>query len=115
MSDTLAVVLDDAVAGTLTRSAGGRLTFAYDDDYRRRPDATPLSLAMPTQVERHAGARLEAWLWGLLPDNDAVLRRWGREFHVSASPFALLSTPVGEDCAGAVRFAAPDEVERLLG
>ncbi len=36
MSDTLAVVLEDAVAGTLTRSPGGRLAFAYDDDYRRR-------------------------------------------------------------------------------
>lgn len=52
---------------------------------------------------------------GLLPDNDAVLRRWARQFHVSASsPFALLSTPVGEDCAGAVRFALPERVEQLL-
>jgi serine/threonine-protein kinase HipA len=54
-------------------------------------------------------------LWGLLPDNDLVLSRWAREFHVSASsPFSLLSTPIGEDCAGAVRFAHADQVERVL-
>ena len=56
------------------------------------------------------------WLWGLLPDNEAVLRRWARHFHVSASsPFSLLSTPVGEDCAGAVRFAPPAELDRATG
>jgi len=115
MSETLTVLLDDAVAGTLTRSPGGRLAFAYDDDYRRRPETTPLSLSLLKQVREHAGARLEAWLWGLLPDNDAVLRRWARQFHVSASsPFALLSTPVGEDCAGAVQFISPDRVDELL-
>lgn len=115
MSETLVVILDDAVAGTLTRHPGGRLAFAYDDDYRRRPETTPLSLALPKQVREHSGARLEAWLWGLLPDNDAVLRHWGRQFHVSSSsPFALLSTPVGEDCAGAVRFVAPERVDEQL-
>lgn len=115
MSETLAVLLDDAVAGTLTRSPGGRLAFAYDEDYRRRPETTPLSLSLPKQIREHTGARLEAWLWGLLPDNDAVLRRWGRDFHVSASsPFALLSTPVGEDCAGAVRFVAPEQLDALV-
>ncbi|HEV7773794.1 MAG TPA: type II toxin-antitoxin system HipA family toxin [Conexibacter sp.] len=115
MSDALAVVMEDAIAGTLTRSAGGQLTFVYDEDYRRRPETTRLSLSLPKQIREHTGTRLEAWLWGLLPDNDAVLRRWGRDFHVSASsPFALLSTPVGEDCAGAVRFLAPDRVEQLL-
>lgn len=115
MSDALAVVLDEVVAGTLTRSAGGRLAFSYDETYRNRADTTPLSLSLPKQIRRHAGAALEAWLWGLLPDNDAVLQRWGRQFHVSpSSPFALLSTPVGEDCAGAVRFISADQIEQLL-
>jgi len=115
MSESLVVVLDDAVAGTLTRSPGGRLAFAYDEDYRRRSETTPLSLSLPKQVREHTGARLEAWLWGLLPDNDAVLRRWARQFHVSASsPFALLSTPVGEDCAGAVQLIGPNRVDELL-
>jgi serine/threonine-protein kinase HipA len=115
MSAALAVVLDEVVAGTLTRSASGRLAFSYDETYRDRAGTTPLSLSLPKQIRRHAGAALEAWLWGLLPDNDAVLRRWGRQFHVSpSSPFALLATPVGEDCAGAVRFIATDQIEQRL-
>jgi len=115
MTEALVVVLDDAVAGTLTRLPQGRLRFDYDDDYRRRPEPTPLSLSMPTQVASHPANVVTPWLWGLLPDNEAVLTRWGRQFHVSASsPFALLGSPIGEDCAGAVRFARPDDVDRIL-
>src|ERR1035437_9679145 len=115
MADSLLVVLDSAIAGTLLRLRGGKLRFDYDAEYRRRPGATPLSLSMPTQVRSHADRVITPWLWGLLPDNDAVLARWARQFHVSASsPFSLLATPVGEDCAGAVRIAPPDEIDQLL-
>ena len=115
MTDVLVVMLGDAIAGTLTRLPQGRLRFDYDDDYRRRSEPTPLSLSMPTQVKSHPDNVVTPWLWGLLPDNDGVLTRWGRQFHVSASsPFALLGSPIGEDCAGAVRFARPDDVDRIL-
>ena len=115
MTDSLVVILEHAVAGTLTRLPNGRSRFEYDDTYRQRPGATPLSLSMPTQVRTHSDQVVTPWLWGLLPDNEAVLARWARQFHVSASsPFALLGTAVGEDCAGAVRFCAPHDVERLL-
>ncbi|MGH9299542.1 MAG: type II toxin-antitoxin system HipA family toxin [Acidimicrobiales bacterium] len=115
MSTQLTAILDDRVAGTLTRLDQGRLRFDYDDDYRDRPDATPLSVSLPTQVASHSDRAITPWLWGLLPDNEAVLSRWARHFHVSiSSPFSLLSTPVGEDCPGAVRFAPPDELDRVL-
>ena len=115
MTNSLLVVLDDAVAGTLIRLPGGKLRFDYDGQYRQQPGATPLSLSMPTQVPSHHDQVVTPWMWGLLPDNDAVLARWARQFHVSASsPFSLLSTPIGEDCAGAVRFAVPDEIDRVL-
>jgi serine/threonine-protein kinase HipA len=115
MGDSLTVILDGLVAGTLSRVTRGRLRFDYDDTYRNRPDATPLSVSMPTQVASHPDHVITPWLWGLLPDNDAVLERWARQFHVSASsPFSMLSTPVGEDCAGAVRFASPEQLERVL-
>ncbi len=115
MSESLSVLLDERVAGTLTRLAGGRLRFDYDDDYRRRADAVPLSVSMPTQIRSHPDRTVSPWLWGLLPDNEAVLVRWARQFHASAtSPFSLLATPIGEDCAGAVRFVAPEAAERLL-
>jgi serine/threonine-protein kinase HipA len=116
MSDTLLVILDEVVAGTLTRRAGGRLRFEYDTSYQEQSGHTPLSLSMPVQVSSHPDQQIRPWLWGLLPDNDQVLRRWGRNFHVSpSSAFSLLATPIGEDCAGAVRFAPPDELERVLG
>ena len=116
MTDALLVILDDQTAGTVTRLRGGRLRFDYNDAYRERSGGTPLSLSMPIQVRSHPDQVVTSWLWGLLPDNDAVLRRWAREFHVSASsPFSLLATPVGEDCAGAVRFALPEEADRVLG
>ena len=115
MTDVLVVMLDDVIAGTLTRRPQGRLRFDYDDDYRRRSEPTPLSLSMPTQVKSHPDNVVTPWLWGLLPDNEAVLARWGRQFHVSASsPFALLGSPIGKDCAGAVRFAQPNDVDRIL-
>lgn len=109
MTDSLVVLLDDSKAGTLTRLQGGRLRFDYDDSYRGRPDVTPLSVSMPTQIRSHSNHVITPWLWNLLPDNDAVLARWGRQFHASASsPFSLLATPIGLDCAGAVRFISPE-------
>jgi serine/threonine-protein kinase HipA len=115
MTDSLLVVLDDTVAGTLERLGGGKLRFDYRDEYRERPDATPLSLSMPTQVRSHPHGVITPWLWGLLPDNEAVLTRWARQFHVSsASPFSLLATQIGEDCAGAVRIVPPDQIDRIL-
>ncbi len=115
MADALTVIVGDVPAGTLTRSSGGRLRFDYDPEYRQQAGRTPLSLSMPVQVATHRDQAIAPWLAGLLPDNDAVLRRWARDFHVSTSPFSLLGTPIGEDCAGAVRFAPPNHLERVLG
>ena len=115
MSDTLAVLMEDQLAGRLARTTGGRLTFTYDEQYRQRDGATPLSLSLPLQLATHGEPPLGAWLWGLLPDNDAVLRRWAREFHANAkSAFSLLGTPIGEDCAGAVRIIQEDRLEDAL-
>ncbi len=115
MNDILAVILDDAVAGTITRLPDDRLRFDYDEAYRGRADPTPLSISMPTTTRSHSHAAISPWLWGLLPDRQTVLERWAREFHVSSrSPFALLSTPIGHDCAGAARFASPDDLDEVL-
>jgi serine/threonine-protein kinase HipA len=106
MSELVTLLGDDAI-GVVRRDRNGRLTFVYDEAWRRERDAVPLSLSMPLAGAEHGHAAVDAFVWGLLPDNERVLDGWAKQFHVSArSAFALL-THVGEDCAGAVRFAQP--------
>ena len=115
-SDTLTVLLEGKPIGNVERLASGALRLRYDEGYRDDPTATFLSVSMPPADQMHGDARLTPWLWGLLPDNGDVLARWGRDFGVSAaSPFSLLGTQVGHDCAGAVQFCAPDEVDNIVG
>ena len=115
-SDVLAILLEGKPIGTVERMASGALRLRFEADYRDDPAATLLSVSMPPAEEVHGAARLQPWLWGLLPDNADVLARWGRYFGVSvASPFPLLGTPIGRDCAGAVQFCTPEEVDDLIG
>ncbi len=114
-TDELLVVMDGMIVGNLKRLKGEKLRFVYTDEYRNIPNATPISLSMPTQLRSYSDNVISPWLSGLLPDNDAVISRWSREFQVSTSPFSLLSTPIGEDCAGAISFVAPQRVGDFLG
>ncbi|HVU90745.1 MAG TPA: HipA N-terminal domain-containing protein, partial [Jatrophihabitans sp.] len=94
---TLAVLLNSVRIGTLDQDPHGQLSFTYDEDYRRRRNATPLSLSMPIARRTHGNNVVEPYLRGLLPDNEDVLRRWGSRFGVPwNSPFAHLRN-VGED------------------
>lgn len=100
--------------GEVEEDEKGRLTLTYDDAWRSSPTAIPVSLSLPLAHRSHDDAPVRAFLWNLLPDNEHVLERWARTYHVSAgSPFALLRH-VGEDCAGAIQFAVPDRVSALL-
>lgn len=114
MTETLLVLLGDTTAGMVTRSQANRLTFTYDDAYRIRPDATPISVSMPIQVRSHSDKVITPWLWNLLPDDDAVVRRWARQFQVPATPFSLLATQIGLDCAGAVRLVPPERLAEAI-
>jgi serine/threonine-protein kinase HipA len=115
MSAELVALINGRETGHVTRDNRGRLAFVYNDDWRAAPGAYPLSLSMPLVAARHDHRPVEAFLWGLLPDNDAVLDRWARRFQVSArNPFALIGH-VGEDCAGAVQFVRPERLDDMLG
>lgn len=110
MAGELTVYLDGVRAGTFEQSAQGSLSFTYDAEYRRRTDATPLSLSMPLARETHKNAQASAYLKGLLPDSEGRLRELGAEYHVSPrNPFAIL-THIGRDAAGAVQLL-PDGTE----
>lgn len=108
MTALLNVYLDGVLAGQLAQSAGGALSFAYDNSYTARANPTPLSLSMPLSGSRYSNRVVSAWLEGLLPDNLAVREEWGRTFEVSPrNPFALLRH-VGRDAAGAVQVLPVD-------
>lgn len=112
-SRELVALLWGAEAGRVRQDARSRLAFTYDPAWRQRADGVPLSISLPLAAAEHGHRPVEAFLWGLLPDNEVVLDRWGRKFHVSPrNPFALLAH-VGEDCAGAVQFAPPERAEVL--
>jgi len=88
--------------------------FEYDEGWQRTTGAFPLSHSMPLIAKSHPSRIVTPFLWGLLPDSDAVLEQWAKTYHISSrNPFALLSH-VGEDCAGAVQFVRPDRLDAVL-
>ena len=105
MTQTLLAQLDGRTVGRVQRlrTGGLRFSFTYDDAWRNDADAYPLSLSMPLSASEHRHPIIEAFLWGLLPDNEIILDRWAKRFHVSPRNAFALIAEVGEDCAGAVQ------------
>lgn len=113
MSKELRVLIDGSAIGVITQDRRGRFNFSYDDAYRRKASAIPLSLSMPLSVADHGDKAVAPYMWGLLPDNDETLAALGRHFGASPrNPFALLSA-VGEDLQGAVQMVPPDRLDDL--
>jgi serine/threonine-protein kinase HipA len=112
MTNRLIALLAGREVGTV-HYKNARLSFVYNDTWRADPNAYPLSLSMPLASAEHGHARIEAFLWGLLPDNDRVLENWGKRFQVSPRNVFRLIAHVGEDCAGAVQFVRPERLEAL--
>jgi serine/threonine-protein kinase HipA len=105
---TLNVLLADHPAGAITRRQGGRHRFEYLESWQHDSRAIPLSYSMPLQQASHGTRIITDFMWGLLPDNESTLQRWGTRYKVSPhDPFALL-TAIGEDCPGAVQIVPPE-------
>lgn len=111
----LVALLDGRVVGQVYQMANGSLAFVYEDAWRIADDAYPLSLSMPLLAREHGDRAVRAYLWGLLPDNPAILEWWARRYGVSPYSIVDLLARVGEDCAGAVQFAVPGRAEDLIG
>jgi serine/threonine-protein kinase HipA len=115
VTSELVTLLGDKEVGRVRNDARGRLTFVYDDDWRKSEDTYPLSLSMPLAAEEHGPSVVQAFLWGLLPDNEHILDRWAAKFQVSARNVFSLISHVGEDCAGAVQFVMPERLDARGG
>ncbi|SFQ04198.1 serine/threonine-protein kinase HipA [Bradyrhizobium sp. Ghvi] len=113
MTKELIALLDGKEVGRVHNAARARLTFVYNGDWRNAQEAYPLSLSLPLAAEEHGPSAVQAFLWGLLPDNERVLDRWAKKFQVSARNVFALISHVGEDCAGAVQFVTPERLDVL--
>ena len=112
MNEELHAWTSDRLMGRIVREPRrDRMTFVYDEGWRTDATSYPLSLSMPLSAESHSHDVISPFLWGLLPDNDGVLRRWGERFHVSPGNVFRLLEHVGEDCAGAVQLVKPERIE----
>ena len=115
MTRDLVAIIEGREMGRIVRDNTGRLSFTYNEQWRNAADAYPLSISMPLALTEHGNAKIDPFLWGLLPDNASVLDQWGRRFHVSPrNAFALIAY-VGEDCPGAVQFVLPERLDVILG
>lgn len=112
----LHVLLGQRVVGTLAPAANTHFhRFRYSDEWLGNPYAYPVSLALPLAGSEYDGLPVRNWLRGLLPDNEARLAEIETEYGVSRDdPYAVLAS-VGEDCVGAVQFAAPARAAQISG
>jgi serine/threonine-protein kinase HipA len=108
------VVLLEGLEVGIARQVRGKLTFSYNETWRASRDSYPLSLSMPLTARDHPHSAIEPFIWGLLPDNDQVLRSWAQKFQTSPRNAFDLIGYVGEDCAGAVQFVKPENLELIL-
>lgn len=113
MTKELRVLIDGDEIGSVIQDARGKFQFDYEDDYRAKPTAIPLSISMPLSPGTHGDKAIKPFMWGLLPDNDDTLSNWGRRFGVNPrNPFALLGE-IGEDLQGAIQMIPRDKLGEL--
>ncbi|MDR1825340.1 MAG: type II toxin-antitoxin system HipA family toxin [Bifidobacteriaceae bacterium] len=109
----LTVLLNGQVIGDL-EGAGKRLRLYYYPDAIGQPEFVPLSTGMPATQPRWRGDRVANWLEGLLPEREAVLRRWRAQFGITDLHPESLLAHIGEDVAGAAQFVRKDRLESVL-
>lgn len=106
----LAVLLAGEHVADVERTRRGVIRLTYHDS-ATRPGSTPLSLSLPPQRSTFTGETVEGYLWGLLPESEdarnALRRTHGAD---PRDPLSLLAA-IGKDCAGAVQFCLPDEID----
>lgn len=105
----LAVLLGGEQVALLERTRSTlRLTYSGE---HRSPDATPLSLSLPPTLGSHTGRAVEAYLDGLIPDNDSALDAIRRQYGADPQDRMSVLAAIGKDCAGAVQFCLPGDVD----
>jgi serine/threonine-protein kinase HipA len=109
MSDQLFVRYEQLVIGRLWQNESSLMRFEYDDKWRSRSDAFPISLSLPLDgsFSPSAGHNFFA---NLLPEG-AVREQICRSLGISQSNDYELLKAIGGDCAGALSLSESKEPE----
>lgn len=76
MNDELLAMADGVLMGRIYRHrTRDLLSFHYENAWASYRDSFALSLSVPLTRPVHDDPAVEPFLWGLLPDNDGVLKR----------------------------------------
>lgn len=107
----LYIVLYDQIVAELTQDSSGSKKLTYICD---APPPALLSVALPYRHSSYPKKPTEAFIEGLIPEGEAVRQALAREYELSSwkNPFAILEK-IGLECAGAVQFVAPEELENF--
>lgn len=107
----LVAVLYGSPIGVLQQDDSGKRTFQYLPD---SPRELEVSLALPYRQDAYPKAKTDAFIEGLIPEGEGVRQAFADDFGISPrNPFALLEH-IGLDCAGAIQFVRPEELEAVL-
>ena len=112
-SPTLAVILEGRVIAHVERTDANVLRLTYEQEAHDQT-STPLSLSLPRGERSIAGRRVDTWLRALLPDSPRALQAVAKEAGVDVEDRLALLSAIGKDCAGAVQFCRPQDVEDTL-
>lgn len=112
MKDVLCAVVQGRLVGRLVQK-DGRSRLTYESAWQQTRGAFPVSLSMPLAANEHS-APVDAYLWGLLPDNPRILEAWGKTYQVSSRNAFRILQHVGEDCPGALQLCSEARLPAVL-
>lgn len=105
----LYVVLYGQTIAELQQDASGTKKLTYTPGIKPKAE---LSVALPYRQTPYPQKQTMAFIEGLIPEGEAVRQSLAEHYRLSSwkNPFTLLEK-IGLECAGAVQFIAPEEIE----
>ena len=103
----LAILVSGEHVADVEQSGSGPITLVYRAD-------TSVSLSMPAAIGSYRGQRVQRWLRGLIPDDAQILSSLQRQRGVGPNDLLGLLRLIGKDCAGAIQFCDPDDIEATI-
>ncbi|WP_108683287.1 type II toxin-antitoxin system HipA family toxin [Methyloceanibacter sp. wino2] len=101
--------MNNCVVGHLTHAGNETIQFGYDSRWLNRPFAPPVSTTLPLREAPYSGASVLAVFDNLLPDSERQRCEIAATVGAPGSDTCSLLAAIGNDCAGALQFAAEDE------